>query len=960
MESLAVIKKRKASDTDSQLHDIHDNVATVTTDSHVQAIDKKQLYPHPKSFSSSISTSRRILSGPTRPAPAWFFYIGFLALLFGVAFQAHYTLPTPVTQLYDPVTGEPQFSESNVRRIVKYLSKDIGYRIVGTEQDQETQLYLLSEIKDLERRQALAQAQAQIKELPKLDTWVQVANGSHQFDFMSKAVMKMYTNMTNIIVRLSCGAECDKNAILLNGHYDTTLGSPGAVDDALAIGVMLEMIRVMSLRPSPKMNSLIFLFNGGVVLHFIFIFFARECEESLQDASHSFITNHKLKDTVKAVINLEGCGTTGPEILFQANSRPMVEAYGRVPYPHGTVMGNDLFSTGVILSDTDFRQFVDYGQLTGLDMAVYKNSYLYHTHLDLEDQMEQGLPQHMGENTLALATYLTSRVPLDNLDKTSKVVYFDVFGLFLVLYSMKVATVAHIAIGLLALWTVAIGASRPTLRSTVSVAVSCVAALLAPNICAIALQLLGGSMVWFTHEWYCLAIFGPLSALGIFSVQYFAHDSKASTGANELSTLSGIQMVYTVAMTFGTIAEIASSYFLAMYALFTSIALLFNYQKVQSQARTNGLKSVAVATVDYGTYFVAAVIQTPYFTYLAFSLLDLVVPLTGRTGVDAPVDHVMAVITGFGIFSFSPTILAFAHRFGPKTMKKILFGLAVAQGAILLLSSSTLPVYDTMHPKRVLVQHLRNLTSGESLLHVAHADPGPILPYVAQVEETFNVKAEFRSGGKHPDDWNSVYPFSQFLDSYVLDTTPYIRSHTTNKTIANSDKPLTELIEDGPKLVAENVKFDQGTGIRSMTILCTHPNYIWTVSAFDAEVVSWSLDIPVPTKDRFHYVVRNAGGYRSDGWRLDLVYRVPDQGHQKQGISNDNSKNNNNKKNDNVEESHLLRVELTAMETEGFGKDLERELKGSGDIGVLRQVVSTRPDYVTLTYFSSVVSVFFL
>lgn len=37
-------------------------------------------------------------------------------------------------------------------------------------------------------------------------------------------------------------------------------------------------------------------------------------------------------------------------------------------------MGNDLFATGLLLSDTDFRQFVDYGNLTGLDMAVYKTA----------------------------------------------------------------------------------------------------------------------------------------------------------------------------------------------------------------------------------------------------------------------------------------------------------------------------------------------------------------------------------------------------------------------------------------------------------------------------------------------------------------------------------------------------------------------------------------------------------
>ena len=70
--------------------------------------------------------------------------------------------------------------------------------------------------------------------------------------------MKMYTNMTNIIVRLSCGPECDQNSILLNSHYDTTLGSPGAVDDALGVGVMIEVIRVMSQRPAPTKNSIVF------------------------------------------------------------------------------------------------------------------------------------------------------------------------------------------------------------------------------------------------------------------------------------------------------------------------------------------------------------------------------------------------------------------------------------------------------------------------------------------------------------------------------------------------------------------------------------------------------------------------------------------------------------------------------------------------------------------------------
>ncbi|KAI7818545.1 hypothetical protein BC939DRAFT_401367 [Gamsiella multidivaricata] len=857
---------------------------------------------------------------------AWLLYLAFLFTLAFVAFQVHYALPTPVSSeegaIIDPVTGQYRFSEENVRRVVRHLSEDIGYRIVGTEQDLETQAYLVRELtvlREQAQRESTKRSGAETEmQLPKFDMWVQVADGSHQFDFMSKVVMKMYTNMTNIIVRLSCGPECDQSAILLNAHYDTTLGSPGAVDDALPIGVMMELIRILSQRPALRKNSLIFLFNGG--------------EESLQDASHSFITTHELRNTIRAVINLEGCGTTGPEILFQANSRAMIDAYRKVPYPHGTVMGNDLFTTGIVLSDTDFRQFVDYGNLTGLDMAVYKNSYLYHTHLDLDGYMEQGLPQHLGENTLALATYLADEVDLaEGLEHTKAVVYFDVLGQFFVSYSMEAAVWSHAVVGALVVFTLVIGASRPTVRSITSVLLSFAAALLSPVLSAFVIQALGKSMVWFSHEWLPVIMFGPLGAAGMLSIQLAFHSKESSRGANELSTLSGVQVVYTVVMGLASLLRIASSYFLAMYSLFTSVALLFNYKRTMAQRRERGS---GIGGMDYATYFVASAIQTLYLSHLGFSLFDLIVPLTGRIGVDAPVDHIIAIMTGFGVFSFNPALLAFSHRFGRASLRRIVSGLLIFQLAILLVAAVLMSPYDVLHPKRIFVQHLRNMSSGESLMYVAHADPGPFYtPYISQIESLFETKSTFKSGSDNPGDWNAIYPFNQFLDSYVFDTAPYIRKHTTNSTLTNSDVPLTELIQAPPKLIAENVSYNPETGLRKLTILCTHPNYIWTVTTFDADVVSWSMQLEVPSKKRFRYVIRNAGGYLTDGWRLDLEYRAsgPDD---------------------------RLRVELTAMETEGFGKDVERELQGSGDVGVMRKLVKARPADVSLTYFSAVLSNF--
>ncbi|RKO87596.1 hypothetical protein BDK51DRAFT_3353, partial [Blyttiomyces helicus] len=85
------------------------------------------------------------------------------------------------------------------------------------------------------------------------------------------------------------------------------------------------------------------------------------------DASHGFITQHPLRQNIRAVINLEAMGQGGREILFQANAAEMIKAYAQVPHPHGNIISNDIFRTGLVISDTDFRQFRDYAGLPGLD-----------------------------------------------------------------------------------------------------------------------------------------------------------------------------------------------------------------------------------------------------------------------------------------------------------------------------------------------------------------------------------------------------------------------------------------------------------------------------------------------------------------------------------------------------------------------------------------------------------------
>ena len=89
---------------------------------------------------------------------------------------------------------------------------------------------------------------------------------------------------------------------------------------------------------------------------------------------------------MRAVVNLEAAGTAGREILFQATSEQMIDAYSHVPRPYGTIFAHEIFSSGIILSEyvaqymsnlsysrfysTDFRQFELYLNITGLDVSV--------------------------------------------------------------------------------------------------------------------------------------------------------------------------------------------------------------------------------------------------------------------------------------------------------------------------------------------------------------------------------------------------------------------------------------------------------------------------------------------------------------------------------------------------------------------------------------------------------------
>ena len=301
------------------------------------------------SFRTSLETP--LLSGPLV-----FLYILLLGLLCAVSIHFYMYLPPPLSQ------GRPNdFLAANSRGHMEDIVS-LGIRHVGSEANEVHAKALI--IEKINAIKASASSRVQI------ELSVQEVSGSYYLNFFG-GLTHIYHNVTNIVVRLSRKSpQPSEHAFLINAHYDSALGTVAASDDAISCGTMLEVLRCLSSEPHPLQadHALIFLFNGA--------------EETILQASHGFITQHPWAKQVRAFLNLEAAGAGGREIVFQTGpDHPwLARLYAKVvPHPHASVVAQELFQSGVIPSDTDFRIFRDYGHVPGIDTAYFINGYVYHT-----------------------------------------------------------------------------------------------------------------------------------------------------------------------------------------------------------------------------------------------------------------------------------------------------------------------------------------------------------------------------------------------------------------------------------------------------------------------------------------------------------------------------------------------------------------------------------------------------
>ena len=175
--------------------------------------------------------------------------------------------------------------------------------------------------------------------------------------------------------------------VYLAAHYDSIRVGPGASDDAVAVGALLEVARALVDGERPR-NTIVLLLTDG--------------EEDGLLGARLLLATVDFDPRASVLVNFEARGSHGPLIAFEtstANS-DVLAALAGAPRPLGFSLGHEVYRR--LPQDTDFTEFRRAG-MPGINLAFLDGSSRYHTDTDSFEHVDASTVQHAGELALRLA-----------------------------------------------------------------------------------------------------------------------------------------------------------------------------------------------------------------------------------------------------------------------------------------------------------------------------------------------------------------------------------------------------------------------------------------------------------------------------------------------------------------------------------------------------------------------------
>ena len=230
-------------------------------------------------------------------------------------------------------------------------------------------------------------------------------------------------DIQNVVARLpgSSSAGGSTGTVLLMAHYDSVPTGPGAADDLTGTAVVLEAARLLKSGPAPR-NDVLFLLTDG--------------EESGLLGAAWFVDHSPFAKDVKAVVNLEARGTSGPSLLFETvGDNWTIPLYAkRASHPTTSSVFATIYS--LMPNDTDLSVFKKkQDSLVGVNFAFIQDPLRYHTRGDNFENVSPASIQHHGDNALAAVRGM-AEVDLAG-QPHGRRAFFDVLGAFVVSWPLS-------------------------------------------------------------------------------------------------------------------------------------------------------------------------------------------------------------------------------------------------------------------------------------------------------------------------------------------------------------------------------------------------------------------------------------------------------------------------------------------------------------------------------------------